>query len=41
MAAGDLGCPRTRNLLAALGRLPESESKIQNPKSKIAAGGLV
>src|SRR4029077_946978 len=32
----DLGCPRTRSLLASLGFLP---SQIQNPKSKISAAG--
>jgi rSAM/selenodomain-associated transferase 1 len=38
MAVSDLGCPRTRDLLVALGFIsvdPERESKIQNPKSKI------
>jgi rSAM/selenodomain-associated transferase 1 len=35
MATSDLGCPRTRDLLTALGLLP---SQIQNPKSKIAQG---
>jgi uncharacterized protein len=39
MSAGDLGCPRTRELLAAWGRLPGlSHSKIQNPKSQMAGG---
>lgn len=35
MEDGDLGCPRTRALLAELGYLP---SEIQNPKSKIIRG---
>lgn len=35
MAAGDLGCPRTRALLASLGFL---DSAIQNPKSKMEVG---
>ncbi len=35
MACSDLGCPRTRDLLASLGLL---QSQIQNPKSKIAEG---
>jgi hypothetical protein len=34
-AEGDLGCPRTRSLLASLGLL---QSQIQNPKSKMEAG---
>jgi uncharacterized protein len=38
MAAEDLGCPRSRALLAAWGRLPKDESKIQNPKSEMARG---
>ena len=33
MAVSDLGCPRTRDLLVSLGLI--SQSKIQNPKSKI------
>jgi rSAM/selenodomain-associated transferase 1 len=37
MADGDLGCPRTRALLGSLGLL---QSPIQNPKSKIEAGGV-
>jgi glycosyltransferase A (GT-A) superfamily protein (DUF2064 family) len=36
MAGGDLGCPRTRALLASLGFF---QSQIQNPKSKISAAG--
>jgi rSAM/selenodomain-associated transferase 1 len=35
MAADDLGCPRTRSLLASLGLL---QSPIQNPKSKMEEG---
>jgi rSAM/selenodomain-associated transferase 1 len=35
MAEDDLGCPRTRALLAGLGYL---QSEIQNPKSKIVRG---
>jgi rSAM/selenodomain-associated transferase 1 len=39
MVAGDLGCPRTRELLGAWNRLPSfPESKIQNPRSKMARG---
>jgi glycosyltransferase A (GT-A) superfamily protein (DUF2064 family) len=34
MADADLGCPRTRDLLATLGFL---ESQIENPKSKIGS----
>jgi len=37
MATSDLGCPRTRDLLLSLGLLPQS--KIENPKSKIAPTG--
>ncbi|MFY9826556.1 MAG: TIGR04282 family arsenosugar biosynthesis glycosyltransferase [Thermoanaerobaculia bacterium] len=40
LAVSDLGCPRTRDLLVALGFIvgvPDPQSKIQNPKSKIAA----
>ena len=44
MAASDLGCPRTRELLVSLGfiaagsgRESGSQSKIHNPKSKIGA----
>lgn len=37
MVSDDLGCPRTCSLLAVWGRLPAArESKIQNPKSKMA-----
>ncbi|HEX4962040.1 MAG TPA: TIGR04282 family arsenosugar biosynthesis glycosyltransferase [Thermoanaerobaculia bacterium] len=37
MATSDLGCPKTRDLLLALGFIAiDPESKIQNPKSKIA-----
>lgn len=40
MADDDLGCPRTRDLLASLRLLPQGEeSKIQNPKSKIEIAG--
>jgi uncharacterized protein len=35
LVADDLGCPRTRRLLASWGRLPV-ESKIHNPQSKMA-----
>jgi rSAM/selenodomain-associated transferase 1 len=35
MAGGDLGCPRTRSLLASLDLL---QSKIKNPKSKMEEG---
>jgi hypothetical protein len=38
MAVSDLGCPRTRDLLVALGfiaAVPDPQAKIQNPKSKI------
>jgi uncharacterized protein len=38
MACDDLGCPCTRELLSAWGRLPGAESEIQNPKSKMAGG---
>jgi rSAM/selenodomain-associated transferase 1 len=38
MADGDLGCPRTRALLASLGFFP---SKSQHPTSNIEAGGAV
>jgi uncharacterized protein len=40
MAVSDLGCPRTRDLLVSLGfiaAVPDPQSKIQNPKSKIGA----
>lgn len=42
MAVSDLGCPRTRDLLVSLGfiaAIPDSQSKIQNPNSKIATAG--
>jgi hypothetical protein len=40
LASSDLGCPRTRDLLVSLGfiaAIPDPQSPIQNPKSKIAA----
>jgi rSAM/selenodomain-associated transferase 1 len=37
LAVSDLDCPRTRSLLASLGRLP-GESTIQTPNSRLAGG---